>query len=510
MTRAIVARRNGDDYQALFFWREAGRLFHPFSKVEKVGYEHSSVKSFDDVVKFYSTPVLDRYGDNINADYFQLKFHVDYDDFFTYENLTVPAFIGATSQSLLQKLLNAQRSFAPDGTGSRFHIVSSRQLHPENKLRNLISTYEGEIRLIELFSPTNYKTIRQYWCDNLGICNEEELKLILRPLRIWAGSESFERLKASTNQSLMAAGLKPIDDDSRVSQYISLIQRLHSEDKTIFTREELQDVAVKEKLWVGQKSVNDEASYLGLRSFMPRAEQMENMTEKMLCLVKYFDNRVIREQKLWQEKIYPEIKAFFAKSTDSTKHYRLYLDTHNSIAFAAGYEMPSKTGIKIYPMQSTRAGREPWEPDFSAPNSTEQLWNVNTIPMNESSAASDVALAISISRDVTQDVELYVHENLLSVRKIIDCKVKPIPGQTAISDANHGFQLVEQLINIASSRNINERRARLHIFAAAPNSILFWLGQAARGLGLITIYEFDFDNMTPGGYLPAIELPAAS
>lgn len=83
---------------------------------------------------------MDSDGGLINTDYFQLKFHVDYNDFFTYENLTVPAFIGAESQSLLQKLLNAQREHAPEGVGVRFYLVSPWQMHPDNSLRKLVST----------------------------------------------------------------------------------------------------------------------------------------------------------------------------------------------------------------------------------------------------------------------------------------------------------------------------------------------------------------------------------
>jgi hypothetical protein len=507
MTRAIIARQNGDDYQALFFWREACELFYPHTKVSKVGYEHSSIKSFDDVVKFYSKPILDTDGSLINTDYFQLKFHVDYDDFFTYENLTVPAFIGAESESFLQKLLNAQREHAPEGIGVRFYLVSPWQLHPDNSLRNLISAQDGEIRLPQLFSPKKNKRVRQYWCNHLGLCDENELQLVLRPLRIWSGSEPFERLKSATNIRLMAAGFKPMANDKRTFNYIELIKRLHAEGKTIFSRDDLQDIAAREDLWLGQGEPSEEFVDLGLRSFMPRAENMEHFTEKMLCLVKHFDNRVIRNPQLWHGTIYPEVKKFFAESADSTRQYRLYLDTHNSIAFAAGYELHSKTGIKIDPMQSTRDGRILWRPDKSVANAEESLWQISSLRVKQSSEANDVALAISVSRDVTQDVELYVQEHLPKVGRIIESKVNPFPGQAAVRDATHGFQLVEQLFNFAVKRSPAERRGKLHIFASAPNATLFWLGQSARGLGACTIYEYDFDAMTPGGYLPAITFP---
>ncbi len=508
MAKAITARRNGDDYQALFFWKEVSKMFSKNTNIDKVGYEYEQVKSFDDVVTFYATPVRDCRGNSVNVDYYQIKFHVDFDEFFTYENLTSPEFIGATSQSLLQKLSFAQQNFAPDGDGVRFHLVSTRQLHPDNKLRNLISTEEGQIRLSKLFSPRNNKRIRQHWCKNLELCDEEELKLILKPLRIRHSFRTFEELRSSTNRELASVGFKSIDKDKAVFPYVPLIHKLHSEDKTIFTREELQAIAEREGLWAGNNSQDDGAVYLGVRSFARWAEQMENWTERMICFVEYFDNRIIKDINDWQGTIYPKVKNFIAESTKANNHYRIYLDTHNSISFATGYEIPAKAGVNIFPMQTTKEGRVFWEPNHSSKISSDELWNVNHKVINDDENANDVALAVSVSRVVLQDVELYAEENLPSLGKIIDCKVNPNPGQTAIKDADHGFQLVEQLVNILSNRNINERNARLHIFASAPNAMLFWLGQQAHGLGSITIYEYDFETMKPGGYLPALKFPA--
>jgi hypothetical protein len=47
----------------------------------------------------------------------------------------------------------------------------------------------------------------------------------------------------------------------------------------------------------------------------------------------------------------------------------------------------------------------------------------------------------------------------------------------------------------------------LHIFAAAPNALLFFLGQLSHGLGRIQLYEHDFETGLPGAYIPSILLP---
>jgi hypothetical protein len=60
---------------------------------------------------------------------------------------------------------------------------------------------------------------------------------------------------------------------------------------------------------------------------------------------------------------------------------------------------------------------------------------------------------------------------------------------------------------LRTRRTPDERRGRLHLFAAGPNGLLFFFGRQARGLGRCILYEYDFD----GGsytYEPAITLPA--
>src|SRR5215213_1958239 len=114
MANAITPRQQGDDYQARFFWLHACRLFQPHTKVARVGFELSRVKSFDDVVVTYAEPLCYERGDKIGADYFQVKFHVSQAGAFTCDALIDPKFINATSVSLLQRLRAAQLAFAPD------------------------------------------------------------------------------------------------------------------------------------------------------------------------------------------------------------------------------------------------------------------------------------------------------------------------------------------------------------------------------------------------------------
>ena len=512
MAKAVIPRLQGDDYQGRFFWLQACRLFHEHTKVQRVAYEYDDIKSFDDVVVFYSEPIPDERGSTCSIDYFQVKFHIDHNGTFSCDALIDPAFISAEKVSLLQKLRAAQIKRAPDGNGARFFIVSPWAINEADPLRFLISTNNGELRLDKLFDGTGDRSVtgrvRKVWREHLEL-EDDQLEITLRPLRIWFSTGSLTLLGDQVNDKLIIAGFKPVEATSQVFTYTPLIQALHASGKNIFTREELQEVGEREKLWLGLRRDHIDSIPLGLRSFMRRAENMEDWTERMLCLVHHFDNRMIRASRLWNEVVFPEIKGFLAEATAAHHTYRLYLDVHNSIAFATGYELDGKSGVDVTPMQSTRTGRHWWKPDYTA-EPQEELWEVEILPMASGANGNDVALAVSVSRDVAGDVQLYVKESLPEVGRVIVCRVRPQPSRSAIRDATHAFQLVEQLVAKIAERSVEERAGQLHIFASAPNALLFFLGQQARGFGRCTIYEYDFETNAPGAYSPAIHFPPSS
>ena len=505
MSRSVAAINQGGEYQALLFWFEAARLFMPYSPVGQVGYEHQAVRSFDDVVVLYSRPVLDEWGDPVLADYYQSKFHVTYNGAFTYSNLVNPEFISAETVSLLQRLHDARLGHTADGMGARFYITSPWHIDHNDPLGKIVSGTNGELRLDKLFPPGRGLTrVRQAWRRHLNIDSDDELRMTLRPFRIWAGALPLDLLRRMVNIELQAAGFRPMQDDSRIFQYTELIRSLHAEGRTLFTQADLREAAERENLWLGTPAP-DEAVPLGIRSFLRRAEYMEDHTERMLCLAKNFNGRDIRDARLWQEIVYPEVSTFLRTATTRPATYHLYLEAHNSIAFASGYELDR--GVDVFPVQSTDRGRVVWQPRAGLPAATEDLWDVVEIEPESSSAGKAVAVALGVTRDIIKDVRLYVRENLPEVGRIIYCSVRPSPSRSVVRDADHGVQLVEQAAGIIQRRTAEERQARLHIFASTPNALMFWLGQRARGFGRTVVYEYDFERNTPGGYSPGLEFP---
>ena len=241
---------------------------------------------------------------------------------------------------------------------------------------------------------------------------------------------------------------------------------------------------------------------LGIRSFMRRAEDLDQKVDVLLDLTPHFNGRSIREAKLWHERIFPEMEKFLQEQTTEDRPYHLYLPTHNCIGFAAGYCLDAKTGVNAIPVQATSGGKIIWEPDLEV-QTLPPLWK--TTEQELDSKGQDIALILSVTHEATQDAERYVGSALPSGHRIINCMIKPQPSSRAFRDGTHAFRAAEAIIALLQKRSVAERKGTIHIFTAAPVSFLFFLGQMSRVLGKCILYEHDFGDS--GSYFPSLAFP---
>jgi hypothetical protein len=236
---------------------------------------------------------------------------------------------------------------------------------------------------------------------------------------------------------------------------------------------------------------------------------MEDETDRLLCLVHHFDNRNIRVRRLWNEAIVPEVRAFLSHMQPCSS-YELQMDAHSSIAFLAGYYLPSKSGVEVTPTQKTLGSKTVWDVQPRGLPSSARLdgWTVESTPIN--SGHSEVAVALSVTHDVREDVRLYVRNHLPGVGRILEFTIASGPSSTAIRDGTHALILAQTVAAELKNRAPTERGSKLHMFVAGPNAFVFFLGQHAHSFGSTLIYEYDFDTNTAGAYTPAIDLPPAT
>lgn len=508
MAESVIPRKRGDDYQARMFWRQACRLFWEHTAVERVGFEIDSPKSFDDVAVWYGRPIPDGRGGTFNSEFFQVKFHADHAGAITWEAFLDPSFIGAESVCLLERIRDACARLTNLNGGFRLNLVMPWGIDPADPLAKVIDGAAGLVRLRVLFDGTGPRgkmgRIRHEWRQKLGLSTDEELKQVLRPLVVVPYAGSLEMVRQQLNTELQLAGFSPVHDWAVGNGYDDLIHKLHAVGRNVFTRCELEEIAKAEGLWRGQAAWRANGKDIGIRSFMKWADRMEDETEAMLCLARHFDGRSILDGAMWKNAVLPELSEFLAKEISSGALVTLRMDTHGSIAFATGHHLDAKSGANVTVLQRSVAGIVRWPACAPAGAAGVHLWECHEIPRAE---GSDVALAISVTHDIGGDVQHFVAANLPGVRRIVHLKVLPGTSPTAVRDGAHAASLAQEAVaRVRSLRTVEERGGVLHVFAAAPNGLLFRIGQVSRSLGRLQLYEYDFDTAMPGAYRPSIAL----
>jgi hypothetical protein len=246
---------------------------------------------------------------------------------------------------------------------AHFILYSPWQIHPDAPLAQIHSVADGRLdweRLAQGGDRSKMGKVRTAWREHLKLDSDEELRIVLRPLRILPGKTLIE-LNEKLNDKLYQAGLKPVEEGQLIHPYDDLARRLIQSGKTEFIRSDIEAICKRENLWMEPPISRPNAYQVGIRSFLRWAENLEDETDVMLDLLRWFDGRNIKSPELWQEQIYPAVQNFLATlSPNQTCH--LHLHAHLSIAFAAGYCLNSKSGIDVAVVQSTRSGRIIWHP----------------------------------------------------------------------------------------------------------------------------------------------------
>lgn len=249
---------------------------------------------------------------------------------------------------------------------------------------------------------------------------------------------------------------------------------------------------------------------VGIRSFSRGTEQWEHDMNSRLCLLESFDGRKIKNPKSWQKEIVPRLQSFLREPCKRDEECHLHLVAHISIAFCAGYCLPTKTGLTVFPVQYTPTPVL-WKPGQPSDTSIYPLWSVETQTINQGrvkkKGSVDLAIGLSVSQDLRNDVRDYVTNSLPQVARIMWFLLEPASNQ-AVSDGTHAKMLVDQVVNkLKTERTSEERSGTLHIFAAAPNGLVFLLGQLAHGFGQCIMYEYAFEQNLPGAYEVSISFP---
>lgn len=501
MAEAITARWHGDNYQSRIFWENAFNLLDPHSCVVEVTFEANGPKAFDDVVVRYDPPVARSGPERVSADYHQVKWHVQTGGRFGYADFIDPDFIGAQSFSLLQRLKQA-RLTAP--SSAHFTFLTTYRIKDGDPLAALISGHDKTLLIEKLFDGTTDRSrmgqVRKLWREHLQLPDDEALKAVVRGLRVIDGHRSLDELRSEINVKAQVVGVLACSAADSDFRYDELARQLKVRQLHALTRESLLQLCRDERLLVERLSEPDLFLPVAIRSFLgPAADIVGAAPDNTLLLTDDFRLRYLQDGRDWQKDIRPKVESFLRAAVKKSCKLRLILDAHASIAFLAGAVLDLKSGVETQLVQKGRVGSRIWRADdASAANGARFDIVEETV-----GAGNEFAVAISISQSATAQARAYVAAQLPGVGRLVSFALPSGPGQQSVAGGEHAAVLAEQVSNHLRALTAHDPDAMVHLFAACPNSFLFFLGQHHQGIAPCIVYEFDFDRQGSKTYQPS-------
>ena len=238
MNKSIDARQKGDEYQHLYFWYYAMKMFDSDEGIGKIEYESNEIKYFDDIVVFYKKGYYpkDYLNNPISKEFIQTKYHVGNNDLLSIDNLINEKYIDAKT-SILKRLKELNENFSPNDI--HYLFITTHDINPNDELYGLISNENGRILLEKLFDNTTDRSrmgkIRKKFRDHLN-CADDELKEILMPFRFKKGMMITDLID-NINDKLLVHGFEINKKSSNINKYTTLIKTWHSKNQTEFTKE---------------------------------------------------------------------------------------------------------------------------------------------------------------------------------------------------------------------------------------------------------------------------------
>lgn len=502
MTDAIVPSWHGNNYQARIFWENALNLLVPTSCVVEVTFEANGPKAFDDVIVRYEPPVAGSGTERIAAEYHQVKWHTEYGGRFGYEDLIDPAFIGAQSISLLERLRDARRT---EPAGSRFTFITTHRIKDGDQLGKLIAGHDKSLLVEKLFDGTKTDkskmgAVRMLWRNHLKLNSDDELREVITGFRIFEGHRSLDELRDSINLRAQVVGLIACTAATSDFRYDELARQLKVRNLNKLNKETLENICREENLFSGKAMPTNSSMPIAIRSFVGVAADIVGASdENTLFLTDEFRQRYLRDDIEWQRDIRPKVEQFLRGAVHRSQNLRLIMDAHASIAFIAGTVLDLKSGISVELLQKGRVGSRIWRADDKSAK-TGAAFGVTTHRLGTGRA---IAIGIGVARAVDSDALSYIPSRLSDVGKYISFALPSGPSQQVVAGGEHASVLADQVANVVRDIKSSDVDAVVHIFAACPNALLFFLGQHHRGIAPCVVYEFDFDRRGNKTYQPS-------
>ena len=473
------ARISGDDYQHLYTWMSALELLLEDSPVTKVEFEVQA-GNVDDLVVHHSV------GSTV---YNQIKFAMSQRQPLSHEWFTNPSRPG--SRTPLQRFYSSWLSLESNGCPPEMALQTNRSPAPGDPILKHTSGRTGKVvpRLAQEGPKSDSGRVRTEWAGHIGIC-EDELLQMLANLEIRTGRASLEQLRDQCTWVMRAVGLR--GDPGAVDIGVSEIRRLVGEGVRELDADSLRDIAETKNLMAGTSRA----------TLLIQSLEADPWPEAAISAVYWvdlfegsdaFSRRQLVNPETWNTRLKEELRA--AVDEIKRQRYREVLVAGTmrlSTGLAVGLELSEVGGFQIAIL-----GREGEWSSAGARSPMELLRE--EIPLG---AGNEIALAVSISADIREDVLHFLRCRGTPVDKLI--VYSPVAGasRSSIPGVAEGLGLAHE-VSAAMRADTRDLGSRVHLFQAGPLPLSVILGHLWNRMPSTQLY----DDMGPGrGYAPTFLL----
>ncbi len=474
------ARISGDIYQHLITWQHALQILRSSSNVTRVEFEVEAGNVDDLVVQRDDGPNL----------YRQIKFVMSQKEPLTHEWFTTAP--KGSKRAPLERFHESFRSLTRNGTLPEMALYTNRMRAAEDALLDCLDGRTNKLvpRLREVRPRSAAGKIRANWARLLGI-SEEALYELLQHLEIRAGRDSLDELRDLCAITMEAVRLR--GDRAAVQLGAGEIARLISEGCRSLDAEAMAEIV----------------ETLGLAAPEPRATLVIQAlkrhagAEMATASVDWVDEfigdeprerRQLRNPDEWNGRFKAELTdAVAAVRADSYRTVLIVGDYRLSTGLFAGSELSDVAKFRV--VVPTRDGE--WTSDGER-QPVELISTVTDIDQGD-----DLAVGLSVSGDLGDDVIDYIRETGLPVSTFINLTPSTGTGNQALQSAAHARGWA--LATMHELRSLTRRRReRLHLFLFVPLVGAVLLGHLWNRMPPTQLY----DDLGPGlGYTPTFSLP---
>lgn len=481
---SVAAPLEGARYQFRFFWLQAlPMLYASPQRVDRVVMEHRGVDAVDDVVVYYCAPGLADAERHVRIDYFQLKFRVNLTASITSADLVDPSWTG-TKDSMLVRFAQAWQDLRATEPEIRLTLVTNATWLPTDPLAPLVR--DQKILAEDFFAASDRSKIggvRTLWREKLSFLSDDEFGLFIRHLRLEPGALSQRDSEARLVDRCQLAGLVPPNLSENHSPYDDLAGRLLAQGRTSFTPTNLSDLVQREGL---VRTASPFASTCAVRSFHHFAYVPEFDSALVVDLTDLFDGREPISADVWSSLLPKRLATAVGRLASLATPVQLAIDAHLSIGWYLGTLLGPKAGIPVRLRQKGLGRVDLWDVAVPAPD-PEHGWRFTYETVGP---GTDIAVAVSVTQDVAAEVRTHV-STIPTIGTLLTCDLTS-RGPAAIRNGGHARWLADEFVREVRRLTTRQGAERVHLFAAAPVSLAFLVGQQSAAIGPVTVYEYDF------------------